>query len=82
MIGLYGGTGEEEPLFDPQMPITQRKAEVDAFAPGGLVRFVEDGEVEGRARRQARGDDMRRLRRAAPRRSGRRESRAPARCRW
>ena len=60
-VVMTRGGGEEEPLFDPKVLITKGKAEVDAFAPGGLVRFVEDGEVEDRARLHARGDDVRRL---------------------
>ena len=35
-VVMARGGGEEEPLFDPQMPITEGKAEVDAFAPGGM----------------------------------------------
>ena len=55
------GCGEEESLFDRKIFVAQRKAEVDTFAPGGLVRFVEDGEVECVALLHSRGDDMRRL---------------------
>ena len=60
-VVMARGGGEEEPLFDSQMPITQGEAEVDAFAPGGLVRFVEDGEVERIASLHPGDDDMRRL---------------------
>ncbi len=50
--------GEEEPLFDREVCVFQRKAEVDAFAPGGLVGLVEDREVEGFARLHRGGDDV------------------------
>ena len=60
-VVMARGGGEEEPLPDGEIPVAEGKAEVDAFAPGGLVGFVEDREVEGRARLHARGDDVRRL---------------------
>jgi hypothetical protein len=53
--------GEEETFPDWKMFVAQRKAEVDTFAPGGLVRFVEDGELERIASLHSRGDDTRRL---------------------
>ena len=40
---------------------SRAKAKLRPFAPGGLVRFVEDGQVERLARLQSRADDLRRL---------------------
>ena len=42
-------------------PVVADDAAADGFGEGELVRFVEDGEVEGFARLHARGDDVRRL---------------------
>ena len=60
-IVMARGGGEEEPLSDGEIFVAEGKAEVDAFAPGGLVRFVEDGEVEGLAQLHPRRDNVGRL---------------------
>lgn len=60
-VVMARGGGEEEPLFDREIFVAEGKAEVDAFAPGGLVGFVEDGEVEGLARLHPCRDDVCRL---------------------
>ena len=51
---------EEEPLFDPHMPVAEGIAGMDAFAPGGLMRFVDDGGVVGRALSENHGRQGRR----------------------
>src|SRR5438094_487114 len=55
------GSGEEEAFHDQEMLVVQGKAEVDAFTPGGLVRFVEDCKVERIASLHPRSDDVPRL---------------------
>src|SRR5206468_8776516 len=55
------GCSEEKAFPDREIFVVQRKAEVDAFASSGLVRFVEDGEVERIAFLHPGGDDVRRL---------------------
>src|SRR5439155_19842031 len=60
-VVMARGSGEEEPFPDRKTSVVQGKAEVHAFAPGGLVRFVEDREVERMASFHSRSHDMRRL---------------------
>ena len=60
-VVMARGGGEEEPLPDGEIFVAEGKAEVDAFAPGGLVGLVEDCKAEGLARLHARGDFVRRL---------------------
>ncbi len=57
-VVMARGGGEEEALPDGEIFVAEGKAEVDAFAPGGLVGFVEDGEVEGLAALHPRRDDV------------------------
>jgi len=52
---------EEEALAAGQVFVGEGKAKVDACAAGGLVCFVEEGEVEGVAALHPGGDDGRGL---------------------
>ena len=58
---MAGRGGEEEALADGQVLVGEGEAEVDACAARGLVRFVEEREVEGVAALHPSGDDVRGL---------------------
>ena len=52
---------EEEALADGQARVVEREGVVASVAPGGLVRFVEDAEVESLVRLHRFADDVCRL---------------------
>jgi len=60
-VVMAGRGREEEALAAGQVFVGEGKAKVDACAAGGLVCFVEEGEVEGVAALHPGGDDVRGL---------------------
>ena len=60
-IVVAGRGGQEDPLRNWEIPVLQSEAKLRAFASGGLVGFVEDGEIEGVHPSACFADNMRRL---------------------